>query len=83
MSQFKAKFPKIVLPPRFGGRTAIVVMSVGRATDPGVLFALCIDELGRVHPNVPLSMRELQAAARRPATFVEVPDQEAPLVVPP
>jgi hypothetical protein len=67
---FKVAFPEIVLPANFGGKRAIVVMSLSRPTNPRLLFGTCIDIDGRVHQMVPLALSEVREA--RFLTMMEV-----------
>lgn len=67
---FKVAFPEITLPANFGGKRAIVVMSMARPNNPRVCFSTCLDIDGAVHQMVPTSLAELRGA--RHVTMLEV-----------
>lgn len=78
---FRVQFPLVRLPERYGGRQAIVVMTMAKVNEPNVGFATCIDSAGKIHQNVPMPMTEVKAAALRPVTLVEVEGVNAPPVL--
>ncbi len=76
--KFRMAMPVITLPPRYGGKRAIVFFSVADPKQPTIQFSTCMDIDGGIHQNVPMSVLELRMAAAKPCHFMQVEGPEGP-----
>lgn len=84
LTPIKVRFPVLTLPQNYGGLRAVVLFSKEVRSEPFVVYSTCIDEKGRVHFDIPLAAAELRKAAEKPATLMEVADDNAaPAIVVP